>query len=431
MARLTGSLTSDGVFRKAVVCAAASLLAVSLSACADLPMLGQMSDGTDVSEDRVASLRTGAATPPALRPGDRFTYGNPDVTWQVIAQVDEGRLAWQASDGSTQITALDPLMPALEWNSPTTGAGRRLISARSEPLFPLEVGKRVAFRSTVDSDAPPYAWEFDWSCEVLPIEEVTVPAGTFLTYPVNCGRGTGDDTKFYYSPVVGNYVRVTIENPDGGAPVIRDLLSYSRGDGAMRLADAEIAPEVGEVTTEESDDGRAIMSAEPASNVASRTNGSSGGAPMALGMLSGVEPAPAQAPQSEIMTDGAARTETADTIGDTTRFDPNNTAAPETQGTAALQDATSTGQGVSDGRTVAVHLASYLNPDNAEVGWGQLMENNRDQLNGTRPMIRQVDLGSQGIFFRLHAGPISGEAQAAEICRVLTARGVYCQVTRL
>jgi len=142
---------------------------------------------------------------------------------------------------------------------------------------------------------------------------------------------------------------------------------------------------------------------------------------MALGMLSGIEPAPSESPQSSLMVDG-----TSDSMAET-----SSSAQSGSETMAAATAGAASSDGVADGRTIAVHLASYLNPDNAEAGWNELVSNNRDQLDGTRPMIRQVDLGSQGIFFRLHAGPLSGEGQAQEICRVLEARGVYCQVTRL
>ncbi|HAE03324.1 MAG TPA: hypothetical protein DCG04_18115, partial [Rhodospirillaceae bacterium] len=67
----------------------------------------------------------------------------------------------------------------------------------------------------------------------------------------------------------------------------------------------------------------------------------------------------------------------------------------------------------------------------AEEGWKILMNGNRDQLDGLRPIIRRVDLGSKGIFYRLHAGPVANQGQAATICTTLLQRGVYCKAIPL
>ena len=59
------------------------------------------------------------------------------------------------------------------------------------------------------------------------------------------------------------------------------------------------------------------------------------------------------------------------------------------------------------------------------------MNGNRDQLEGLRPIVRRVDLGSKGVFYRLHAGPIANQVQATAICKTLTQRGVYCKAMTL
>lgn len=360
-----------------------------------------------VPNDRMSAVLAAAQMPPDLRPGDRFVFDNPTVTWQVVAIAENGNIAWEADNGETQITAPNPLLPALEWHSETRGTGRRLISNMSGSMFPLEPGSELTFRSTVDTDQPPYAWEFDWVCETGNLESVAVPAGTFPAYRIACGRQMPDEVVFYYAPEVGNYVRLITADSNGGPPHERRLTDYSRAAMPMQRAGMPV-PAPGEVVMESDEPGRMTM-AEPQTG---QTNTPRSG-PTALGMIAEggqapMAPAPAETPQSGLTgVDGGTRAG----------------AAPSTA--MAATDA-----GVPAG-ALAIHLASYKDPGNAEKGWQQLLAANRDQLQGLRPLVRKVDITGKGTFYRLHAGPVADEAQGKAICRVLAQRGSYCKIARL
>lgn len=358
--------------------------------------------GTEVPEDHIAAVVAAAGTPPQLTAGDRFAFNNPTVTWQVIGTDADGNIAWQADNGEAQITAPNPLLPALEWSSADRGSGRRLISNMTESMFPLEPGKSVSFRSTVDTDTPPYAWEFDWHCTVGNLEQTTVPAGSFLAYRIGCGRQVPDEVIFYYAPEVGNYVRLLTTDSSGAASQERQLTAFTRN--AANLQALAPVPPPGEVTLESEMPDEMTLSTGPT----------------ALGMVAEAgfgqseAPPPPQAPQSELMTG---------------QEEPQAT-PPAPPQTASVPPQTPPPATVSPG-TIALHLASYKDPANAEKGWQQLLASNGDQLNGTTPLVRRVDLGSKGIFYRLHAGPVANEAQAKEMCRILAQRGVYCKVSTL
>ncbi len=384
-------------------------LTLGLSACAS--MEERDAAVTGIEPERLEQVRAAAAAPPRLQAGDRFSYDNPDVTWEVVSVGADGRIAWRSNTGETQVTDANPLLPALEWASPERGSGKRLITNMSRPMFPLTPGEKLTFRETVDTNVPPFAWEYDWQCVSGPLERTDVPMGGFPTYRIQCGRKGTDEVVFHYAPEIGNYVKLVVQDAAGGMPQIRSLTDYVSTAGAMRM-EATGAPKPGEV----------MLEAEQPDEMSKSINGAQGNqgeagqvpsGPRPLGMIAGVQQgsqsptqsqqpaqAPAQPPQSGLASDSAS------------------------EGIAG------NGATVQPG-TISVHLASYKNAENAETGWKALMAGNRDQLEGLRPIIRRVDLGTKGIFFRLHAGPVIDKVQADAICRTLSQRGVYCKAMTL
>lgn len=76
---------------------------------------------------------------------------------------------------------------------------------------------------------------------------------------------------------------------------------------------------------------------------------------------------------------------------------------------------------------VRVHLASYRSAKNAKRGWKLLSTRYPALLGGLTPATVRVDLGpGMGIYFRLVAGPFSGEDAARALCRALKRKGAYC-----
>jgi hypothetical protein len=375
-------------------------LCLALSACLGL---GEGTPPEGMSQQQVSQVQKAASSLPDLRPGDRFTYDNPDVTWEVAAIVEEGRIAWRSSGGESQITDANPLLPALEWSSPDRGNGKRLITEMTGEMFPIKPGSEISFRSTVDTDVPPYAWEYDWQCKTGGMETAMVPAGTFMVYRIGCGREAPDEVTFLYAPEVGNYVTLIARDSAGGPPVIRRLQSYHRdGQQNAMMPNATAVPPQGQV----------VMEAEQPDQMGLQDGTAPPTGPKPLGMLAGI-------PQPE---EG-----TVPSMQATPATPPQSGMTPEA---TASQSVAQTGEAVAPG-SIGLHLASYKDEAHAEAGWKVLMNGNRDQLQGLRPIIRRVDLGSKGIFYRLHAGPVGTEAQATAICKTLSQRGVYCKAMTL
>ncbi len=401
--------------------------ALALAGCAEMDsMLGMgPSDGAmvdDPSGPLNPKLAEIAAHPPHYSPGDRFAFSNPDVTWEVVAVEENGEVVWRADNGDVQRTAANPLLPALEWASGATGRGKRLITDMTAEFFPLEVGKEIAFRSTVSSDKPPYAWEFDWNCVIEGRERMAARVGQVDVFKIACGRRRPDEIIFYYAPEVGHYVRLDAAKPSGVGSDQRWLTGYhwASAPPAMRAGDAMMASASDEMMMEEP---KPIAPsgdvAPPVSSVEAEAVGSTMDA-MAKDQMA----------KDTMKLDGAMDSDGMAAEADAMALAPA-TGAESGAAVAGAASGTVAGATAAAAGGLGVHMASYRDPKNAERGWKQLLAKNPAVLDGTRPVIRKVDLGKKGVFYRLHAGPISDKARAETMCKALKAAGQYCAVRTL
>jgi cell division septation protein DedD len=362
-----------------------------------------------------------AQAAPKFQVGDWFRYDNPAVTWRVVA-VRGDEVDWVADSGETQTTGHNPLMPALAWASEGRGSGRRLISDVNGALFPLEVGHRMTFKSTVSTDKPPYAWEFQWVCEISAETQVVGPAGTYNTFEIPCGRQRPDEVTFYYAPSVGNYVRLDAANTKGGGIIRRDLLSFERvaylQDGTRIISSGGEDHQPG---FNQADPGAPPPPAEPYAGVqplpvqisdamADLKNGQKSGAEM------GTQSAAPMSLSAE-HNSGAAGQEMAKMPGASTAAEPAGTAPKQMAAAPA-------------GGAYLVHLASYKNAKNADSGWANLKGRYPNLLSGMSPTVKQADLGAKGVFHRLYAGPVATADDAKKLCAAFKQRGVYCMPSK-
>lgn len=75
---------------------------------------------------------------------------------------------------------------------------------------------------------------------------------------------------------------------------------------------------------------------------------------------------------------------------------------------------------------IVVRLASYVSQQAAVDGWVQLRQVHGDLLGRLNYGIAVIDLGEQGNFYRLLAGPFDNQAMARALCAELKARNIYC-----
>ena len=86
---------------------------------------------------------------------------------------------------------------------------------------------------------------------------------------------------------------------------------------------------------------------------------------------------------------------------------------------------------VSDAGRVMVQLAAFRTRANAERGWRRLRAAHPDQLGDRALIMREVDLGDRGIYYRVRTGPFTDVAAAKAFCSLLRTRDQDCLVIRL
>lgn len=79
----------------------------------------------------------------------------------------------------------------------------------------------------------------------------------------------------------------------------------------------------------------------------------------------------------------------------------------------------------------AVQVASRHNEADAKASLHSLQAKYPQQLGSHQPLIRRVDLGAKGIYYRAMVGPFSSAEEASRVCSSLKAAGGQCLVQRI
>jgi cell division septation protein DedD len=79
----------------------------------------------------------------------------------------------------------------------------------------------------------------------------------------------------------------------------------------------------------------------------------------------------------------------------------------------------------------AVQISSRHNEADAQASFRSLQAKYPQQLGGRAPLIRRVDLGAKGIYYRAMVGPFGSADEASRICSSLKAAGGQCIVQRI
>jgi cell division septation protein DedD len=82
------------------------------------------------------------------------------------------------------------------------------------------------------------------------------------------------------------------------------------------------------------------------------------------------------------------------------------------------------------GSGYVVQVSSQRSEAEAQAAFRSLQGKYPSQLGGKQPLIRQVDLGEKGVYFRAVVGPFGNSNEASELCSSLKAAGGSCIVQR-
>ena len=424
-----------------------SLLA--LAGCESVSGLFGDTPNTDVAQ---AAKTPDELQRPIFSIGDRYRFDNPEITWEVTAVHGE-RVYWRSASGDEQVTSSNPLLPAFAWQSTRRGSGQRIISNRRGALFPLKVGARMSFRSTVSTDKPPFGWEFEWSCEVVGKSNITVPAGDFDSFRVLCGRQGSRELTFYYVPEIGHYARMEAIGSDGKKTATRNLIAYEHGETSVSAVDTTLAS--AEIVSPTRKSGgiyrppttTTSQTASVDASVTSRTpNFSSEGTPSAgatklldpslrkkieIAKLPafGLEKASPSPESAALSRQGQveARAASIPAPASTTTSSAAVPSAPSIP--APIPPTTQLAAKATVDRNVLVHLASYRDSEAARRGWLALQRNYSPLFDGLDPEIQRVELTRKGTYYRLYAVSLPSQSAAREFCQQLKQRGGWCSIS--
>jgi cell division septation protein DedD len=84
----------------------------------------------------------------------------------------------------------------------------------------------------------------------------------------------------------------------------------------------------------------------------------------------------------------------------------------------------------ASGGGYAVQVSSQRSEGDAQSAFRSLQGKFPSQLGGKQALIKRVDLGAKGIYFRAMVGPFGSPAEAGELCSSLKSAGGSCLVQR-
>jgi cell division septation protein DedD len=111
-----------------------------------------------------------------------------------------------------------------------------------------------------------------------------------------------------------------------------------------------------------------------------------------------------------------------------------STTAPATTTTTTSTDTTTTADAGSAATTGTVadnyriQLAAVKSQADADKAWKRILAKHTDVLGSLTVHIVRADLGTQGIYYRVQAGPFADKASAQSVCEQLKSSGQQCLV---
>ena len=159
------------------------------------------------------ALAAAAAAPelPSYEPGDAFVFSDGRV--ERVRAVAGDRVTWSGLGRNRYERSRNPVVPILAWKVAGV-AGRREVGSAAARLWPLAPGKTVRFSAVTEVEGKDGRRSSAfWKCGVGRPGSVTVPAGTFEAWPIQCERYSAgtmrliERVQWDWAPELGHYVR--------------------------------------------------------------------------------------------------------------------------------------------------------------------------------------------------------------------------------
>ncbi len=208
-------LSKDGNPKRRFSWRSALVLAVSLA------IAGLAWSALSPTARMTASL-TGAPVP-EYRVGEKYmlryhTYENgalQPITYESWTITEIGKDDYKAVNGNTVVRhAKNPFLPLFEVSSKEDETQLvpeyNVVHGPLDMIFPLKVGVGSKNKVTGMRKDDPRTWEYEFNCAVTREEKVSVEAGTFDTFQVECqeaGKNHYAEKSMNYAPAIHQIVR--------------------------------------------------------------------------------------------------------------------------------------------------------------------------------------------------------------------------------
>ncbi|MEQ8334429.1 hypothetical protein [Nisaea sp.] len=391
------------------------VLAGALSACSfEMPDLDLFSRN-DTLPAKAPLAQLPPAPQPLYQPGDTYVFNDDgNVVQEQVVGVTPDRVTWTNDSGLIWTTTNELITPQLSWSShPELGRGRQNIIGNPGTLFPLQEGNIVAYGVRGSSEKVPAGWEDEVRCVVAGQEDVTVPAGTFTTFRIDCKR-KNVDTSLYYAPVAQNYV--LRERTFSNSRSRKELMSVSLAEN--RTAEMPVTVDQPVKMTDmvaPATDTHAAMAKPGAKMEAPKEMHDASDDSRLLMLISRLE---AVVGKLETMSEDKTMAP---------KEAPGMKAGAKTDDQGAQKD----NMAVPDGK-FGIHLESYRTMQGARRGWSALEKRYPNELKDLSLKTIEFDAGDgRGTFVRLVGAALKTRADALNACSALKAKRQFCQAVRI
>lgn len=404
-----------------------AVLALALSGCSLGSSVSNLFTSKPAKPEGIAQLPP--APKPIYQPGDTFVFNDDGtVVQEQVVGVAPDRVTWTNDSGLIWTSTNELVTPQLSWSShPELGRGRQTVIGNPGALFPLQEGNVVAFGVRGSSEKVPTGWEDELRCVVAGQQNVTVPAGTFTTFRIDCKRKDLTQS-LYYAPVAQNYV--LRERTFANAKSRKELISVSLAGNRT----AEIPPLVEQAQAEKNKEmvaaPEAMMKPEAAAAPTPPT-----------GLQLRVEKGPMETagtagegldPRLNILVSRLeAVVEKLEVMSSSGAMEPpSGRAAAPAAGTQAARPA-ATPQPAKSGK-FGIHLASFRTVDAARRSWDTLTKRYPNELGKLSFATTEFDAGDgKGTFVRLVGAAFETRDAANRACSELKAKRQFCQAVQI
>lgn len=282
-----------------------------------------------------------------------------------------------AADSSTPIkivpaTTGDPQAGKAAQNRVADAGKEQLVTKQEEPVSLKEPAGQAAARTPPPTPGPATG------------TPVPAPLATGTPVPTPLATGAPVPTP---QPAKGTPVPAPSGATGGPAPQPAGAPPASASNEPKKVRTVTIRPDGGDVA------GRPQVALAPGAGTASRSPAGAGHAPLSLDAQSAE---PAAAPPTRTRTATAPSAPQAAPEGSTSKF--------------------------------VVQLSSQKTESEAQASFRSLQAKFPNELGGRQPIIRRVDLGNKGVFYRTMVGPFASAHEASQFCANYKASGGQCMV---